>query len=109
MKHTPKPWNIDYGNCHVGGIATVYGLPGERKMLSPDKRWAEIWAPHSIDGKTQKANLDLIVAAPDLLEALKEMIIATDWENPPKRGNAIYLDAVARPAALKAIKKAEES
>ncbi len=101
MKHTPGPWSMrDKPNesCFaIRGIAlgSKYAIANVPYF---DRQNSFIEA---------RNYAQLIAATPYLLEALKDMIVATDFENPPKQGNAIYLDAVARPAALKAIKKAE--
>jgi len=49
-----EPWEIDHGNAHTGGIATLHGR---------DESWAEVWTPrwgHHTD--SQNANADRIVA-----------------------------------------------
>lgn len=77
-KHTPGPWKV-----LPQGDANAYVI------LTNDKRWViafsqngEIWMPE------QAANAKLIEAAPDLLEAIKELLgyegytrkgIAKEW------------------------------
>lgn len=72
-KHTPGPWLTDRNNCHAGSIATILHCLGND--------WVEVWTNKwgEGDGLTEEvmeANARLIAAAPDLLEALRNMVIA---------------------------------
>lgn len=65
-KHTPGPWETDRNNVHAGQIAVVHHCLGND--------WVEIWSPTWPEvGETQEANARLIAAAPDLLEAAKDV------------------------------------
>lgn len=67
-KHTPGPWvvvdinNQESDNCR-------YELQGELRDLPYEATYGQVEERH-------KANMALIAAAPDLLEALKEILIA---------------------------------
>ena len=71
-RHTPGPWEQKIQSCALWSICTVYGT---------EQGWVEIHAPngsHTADVRAEStANARLIAAAPDLLEALKE--IAADY------------------------------
>ena len=71
-QHTPGPWLIQG--------KTVYALMhhGWRKGVEQLKNrfYASVYVDRECDEKEAEANVRLIAAAPDLLEALK---IASDW------------------------------
>jgi hypothetical protein len=91
-KHTPGPWRTEqaFNSAQVHIVAAVDGL--ERSIAT------DIWC----DGDEQEANVNLIVAAPDLLEAL-EMIVAEADSYTARTGKPVYnwLDQ-ARAAIAKA-------
>lgn len=69
---TKGPWHTDRNNVHTGQIATVHHCIGND--------WVEIWSPDWPDTEEkQEANARLIAAAPELLEALQN-IVTTDAE-----------------------------
>lgn len=67
MSHTPGPWNRGYGN-HVFQGERDHGRPSGRLIATcePTTRtkadWNQVWA-----------NAKLIAAAPELLQALKDL------------------------------------
>jgi hypothetical protein len=70
VKHTPGPWQVERDRQHaqvfhvVGPSEIVMGLDG-------------ICSPHRLNDRTfneDEANMRLIAAAPDLLEALKQVM-----------------------------------
>lgn len=66
-KHTPGPWETDRNNVHPGHIATI------DCRFSSDR--VVIWSPYwPKDDAEQEANARLIAAAPDLLDALEEIV-----------------------------------
>lgn len=67
-KHTPGPWQTDRNNVHSGQIATVH------HCLNND--WVEIWSPDAFaeTEEMQEANARLIAAAPELLDALEDLV-----------------------------------
>ena len=69
-KHTPGPWRTEqaFNSAQVHIVAAVDGL--ERSIAT------DIWC----DGDEQEANVNLIVAAPDLLEAL-ECLLKADHDD----------------------------
>lgn len=70
-KHTPKPWFIQPGSL------TIYNLSNGDTGLSCAV--ASVLSNHT--GKdAAKANAHLIAAAPDLLEALQEVVDAADGD-----------------------------
>jgi hypothetical protein len=67
FKGTPGPWKVDRNNVHTGQIATIHHCIGND--------WVEIWSPAWPDSEeAQEANANLIAAAPDLLEALQDIV-----------------------------------
>ena len=97
---TPGPWKA------VRGYSYWEVSPAERKDWEPFTV-ADCCpsCPGDPDGGLQEANAHLIAAAPDLYEAVRELInqveIAFDWSNDEPGENA-YLDA-----ATDAINKAK--
>lgn len=75
MKHTPGPWQTDIRN---GSIA-VYEASKDFNCLDiPHENFVAYWHGHLVDGtwairEKDEANARLIAAAPELLEALKEI------------------------------------
>lgn len=66
-KHTPGPWNVVEGRTQ-----------GSVEIFADQKAIAECWRRN--DAPTEIANARLIAAAPDLLEALREMVVkAYEW------------------------------
>ncbi|QXB91356.1 hypothetical protein I6L81_19765 [Providencia rettgeri] len=71
FKGTPAPWLTDRNNCHSGHIATVHGCE--------NNDWVEIWSTDWPESESvQEANAHLIAAAPELLEALIELVQSYD-------------------------------
>lgn len=67
FKGTPGPWEVDRNNVHSGRIATIHHCIGND--------WVEIWSPEWPDTEEkQEANARLMSAAPELLDALQEMV-----------------------------------
>jgi len=97
-KHTPGPWS--YKNTPSAGLE-IYGDVGallddafadslmiwgftkqEPKFLISFERWVQF--PKSEWDEMQKANAHLVAAAPELLEALEEMVSVAEsqkWNN----------------------------
>jgi hypothetical protein len=85
-KHTPGPWHYKSGTRGIFGpegkaIATLHGTP--RGYPNPDR----------------EANAHLLVAAPDLLEALRDLVDAITGR--------LDGETIALHNALAVIKKAE--
>ena len=71
MKHTPGPWRRTEGGMYI--------VAGGQTPITPPKTIACSPSPYT----WSKADVDLIMAAPDMLEALKsvvEMDIKIDME-----------------------------
>jgi len=72
--HTPEPWEIDFDDVRDGSVAI--GHPSNNS----DESWhAFARVVIEMDGKPSlegQANADLIVAAPELLSALVDLIQA---------------------------------
>ena len=69
-KHTPGPWQI---GKNFGSVVCDTPVPGIRG--SDD---TEYYGGHLIAESVTEANARLIAAAPELLEALKELMVAAD-------------------------------
>lgn len=70
-KHTPGPWLVDRNSVHAGQIAIIHGCK--------NNDWIEIWSTNWPDSQEcQEANVSLMLAAPDLLKALKGVIRVAD-------------------------------
>lgn len=87
MSHKPGPWR--FWDCKVGRHLEMYDY---WQFASPDDRWFRV---PMRDLREDDARL--IVAAPELLEALKDLVAdmgvdESDWSNPKfnKARIAIY-------------------
>jgi hypothetical protein len=95
MSHTPGPWKIDHDDDidlpnHVGISAETHSLLAQVVWkMDDDER-----------SPSCEANARLIAAAPDLLEALKEMLEM--WEDEPLYGADIASKAYAEIERLEA-------
>lgn len=74
--HTPGPWTAcRKGECRCGFI---WGADGDTHVASahgPDALGADYYGSDlACDAETQKANIRLIRAAPELLEALEQAL-----------------------------------
>jgi len=101
MTHTPGPWRIEtdttliWGNCDSDDM-TSYGMGYPVADCQHPRSWRRDRPTEAeIDG-----NARLIVAAPDLLTALKGLLTAID--STEFDGNALRECAVARAAIAKA-------
>ena len=94
-KHTPGPWLTDRRNAHTGQIATIH------HCLNNDwiEIWTDKWAETGLGEGEQEANARLIAAAPELLDALTEIVAAADGDG-WKQLDATF--AAARAAITKA-------
>ncbi len=99
-KHTPGPWQV--GTKHHHNACQVYAADGQDAVCMV----YDIWHHRNVDEcKDCKgmANARLIASAPELLEALKELLRVDDeWH-----GSVNSEMAGARQKARKAIAKAE--
>ena len=70
--HTPGPWLIQRGDEWADGIVTLHGHNEDGTPM--------YWTVASYNRRRDEAeaNARLIAAAPELLEALKELIAAVD-------------------------------
>lgn len=66
FKHSPAPWLTSRRECHIGSIATIHGCE--------NNDWIEIRSTNWHGQSVQEANARLIAAAPELLEALIEIV-----------------------------------
>jgi hypothetical protein len=104
-KHTPKPWRVDRNGVVTGGkdfctsIAECY-LPPKLKTRPGHKDLARIL-------EEQKANADLIMAAPEILDALKAFMRAPSVGSDGPGSSTIVVQDFNRRAAREAIAKAE--
>lgn len=93
--HTPGPWLIREGDEWTHDVVTLEGVNTEGDPM--------YWTVASANGRRDevKANVRLIAAAPDLLEALKLCAAVCAGETSYKRGLVEALEA-ARAALTKA-------
>ncbi len=106
-KHTPAPWNVEFSDDDPYGDILIRG---NRRNIA--KLWLDD-APVPAYNEQQKANAKLMASAPELLEALKEIVNCeinrrSDLETLSKRPNSLYTFSDARvKKAQAAITKAE--
>lgn len=94
-EYTPGPWSIGNANIKDEAEVGIHG-PGEYGLIICDLQ------SDGYDEKTQKANAALIAAAPDLLEALENLLAVADQYDLP-------LSDPERIAARAAIAKARSA
>ncbi|MDK9365377.1 hypothetical protein [Lelliottia wanjuensis] len=95
FKGTKGPWLTDRNNVHAGRIATLH------HCINND--WVEIWSTDWPDTEEkQEANSMLIAAAPELLEALQEMvaIVKKNSYPCPDKPNSNYARAEAAESVI---------
>jgi hypothetical protein len=94
-KHTPGPWSFDDEFVFSGS------LPGSRRLVAKFSLWSVPKYPSDVD----KANAALIAAAPDLLEALKQIVASAHEDRNPGHVSRVVVkiqdvyraeDAIAR-------------
>lgn len=70
-KHTPGPWVAQCDPCHYDTLSEIRGGSSERRNSLPQQLMVSVggWA----SWQEQEANARLIAAAPELLEALREL------------------------------------
>lgn len=103
-RHTPGPWSVGSLTLNDGAIAVraEEGRVALVECLTDFKRGEG----HSVIAPVRDANARLIAAAPEMLEALRDMVFACDDPQPdPNISLALALVAVL-PAARAAIAKA---
>lgn len=94
-KHTKQPWSIVRGRC--GRSVEVFG--GDGKAIT------EMW--DRADEETQEANAQMMKAAPDMYEALKDLVDGIEMTKGPN-GMHYWSELESRQEhARKALKKAE--
>lgn len=92
-KHTPGPWSCDHGDT-----PTVYP--------DNDKDYGII---ADVYGDQAQANARLIAAAPELLEALKEMLTGLEEVNIPNDGHSVISTSYTMDIILKARKALDKA
>ena len=102
-KHTPGPWTFRRGPDDEGFEFTL-GDTSERTLVEQTFHYAEVLYPEDGDQyETAEANARLMVAAPDLLTALEEMVEECEvWPD-----GTLAIDAPLLAAARAAIAKAK--
>lgn len=110
MSHTPGPWKVGEKNCRV--ICEINSEP----FVSMAEDVCILTADdHQVLGSSEWLNVEpdnlrLIAAAPELLDALKALLVMMDREQPRKIDAALSWranDEHARALAASAIAKAE--
>ena len=102
-KHTPGPWTIE-GKTNAGGFQV--SKPNRKDGTAFSTYWIASVGP-SLD--EDQANAKLIAAAPDLLHAVRSLLEGLKPDAPGEFSfqGVAYLERVAIPRAIAAIKKAE--
>ena len=98
-KHTEGPWEIDSNNTHAGQIATIHGVTDE----FGDPAWLEIWSANWPDAKAQSANAKLMLASPELLDAIDGLLFAINFNDDSKPHPMEEMVAKAHAAISKAM------
>ena len=86
-KHTPGPWTIFSARANV-----ALGSPVESEIRSADRH---VVARLGVIRDWQQGDAALIAAAPELLDALRELANAHSYDSPIKLRKAAYLQARA--------------
>ena len=76
-KHTPGPWRIDYDGVLCAPKNEQYGRKHDVRLASFP--WSSF---QEFNGSENKANARLMAAAPDLLEALEQLLSVMDVDGP---------------------------
>lgn len=90
-KHTPGPWHIEPLNGKYYGTRVILGngvievwTSGSRPLEPSEREIADGWTPDfgfdHVESAEDYANACLISAAPELLDALREMIADANGE-----------------------------
>lgn len=110
-KHTPGPWELTGDPCHFDTLTSVRGGPSE--IRGKGLKWRQLMVEIGgyADPATAEANARLIAAAPDLLEALQELLAAEranslEIVGRDTDGHPLNAAGVARKKARAAIAKA---
>jgi hypothetical protein len=90
MTHTPGPWCVAFGaRLEIHGPKDEIGWP---KSI--------VWNAGLCTDKESQANARLIAAAPDMLEALENIILCCDADDSDSLANAVA-DALVIVAKIK--------
>lgn len=90
-KHTPGPWNLESHVDHqtLDFAVSDTGRLTDYSVYPPKGRMPIASIQHAFNGKRTAANARLIAAAPDLLDALKELLSWCD-------GRRFGIDALSK-------------
>lgn len=97
-KHTPGPWIIDMESSDAGDICPENDF--DLSICEVQRADYSSTTDRYFDGQTTEANRQLIAAAPDLLEALENIL--RDAESPLDAATSAYFRDRARSAIAKA-------
>lgn len=111
MNYSKTPWESSdcrstYNSVPTEGSIDIYSTPEKGE----DRAWiASVHGTHvgEKDDALNIANANLMVAAPDLYEALKDLLKFVHTAPNKRSGGKLDLDGLCR-SAQKAIKKAED-
>jgi hypothetical protein len=87
IEHTPGPWEVDYG----GSVGHVKSLANRESGKTPTVARYDIFPAGSALALRQKANANLIAAAPDLLNACRAAFDAI-MKHCAQTGDVIWID-----------------
>jgi hypothetical protein len=98
FKHTPGPWVLNRHGAIVGGEFHQYTNGSAQSQL------AMATGGNGISDEERKANSFLIAASPELLDALRELLICVELENTEgvEEGRIEAAQCTARQAIVKA-------
>ena len=82
--HTPGPWELDTNNYHAGHIATVYGTGDGEYTEVWSRRWMDRPNSDANEYETRKADAALIAAAPEMYEALRDLLAVKPNSDAPE-------------------------
>ena len=74
--HTPGPWTVERDPCHFHTASSVRGGASDGAKFPGRQLMAEVGG--FADVQEQEANAALIAAAPDLLDACEQVLIASE-------------------------------
>lgn len=108
MKHTPRPWKIEHHTLQDGKGGEKFALVYADKVVDGRFEDRVVIASNLKDwNEEQRANIRLIAAVPDLLEACEEMMAVLENVDFPSLNNKKGYDGIPFEKWEKALSKAK--